>query len=249
MLIGVGTLTNVLTVLVGSGLGLLIGHRLPERVRTTVTAALGLVTLLLAGQAAVAVDDPALRAAVGSQAPLLIVLGALAIGGILGSLARLEDRVADLGGWLRRRLGTLRVTGGAGDDRFVTGFVTASLVFCIGPLTILGSINEGLGRGADQLLVKSVLDGFASLAFAASLGVGVMASALSVGVVQGSLTLAGLLLGDVLPDAHLAAITSVGGLILVGVALRLLDLARFAVADLLPALLVAPLLVSVVAMF
>jgi len=248
MLIGVGTLTNVLTVLVGSGLGLLIGHRLPERVRTTVTAALGLVTLLLAGQAAVAVDDPALRDAVGSQAPLLIVLGSLAIGGILGSLMRLEDRVGDLGGWLRRRLGALRVTGGTGDDRFVTGFVTASLVFCVGPLTILGSINEGLGRGADQLLVKSVLDGFASLAFAASLGVGVMASALSVGVVQGSLTLVGLLLGDVLPDAHLAAITSVGGLILVGVALRLLDLARFAVADLLPALLVAPLLVSVVTM-
>ncbi|WP_344198386.1 DUF554 domain-containing protein [Aeromicrobium alkaliterrae] len=247
MPIGVGTLTNILTILLGSGLGLLVGHRLPERVRTTVTAALGLVTLLLAGQAAVAVSDPAFVDAVGTQAPVLIVLGSLAIGGILGSLVRLEDRVASVGGWLRGRL--VRRDHGGGNDRFVEGFVTASLVFCVGPLTILGSLNEGLGRGAEQLLVKSVLDGFASLAFAASLGVGVMASALSVGLVQGLLTVVGLLIGDVVPDAQLAALTSVGGLILVGVALRLLDLARFPVADLLPALVVAPLLVTAVAAF
>lgn len=242
MFIGIGTLTNVLTVLLGSGLGLLVGHRLTERIRTTVTAALGLVTLLIAADAAVAVFDPALAAAVGDQAPVLIVLGSLAIGGIIGSAVRLEDRVESVGGWLQRRLAAR-----GGHDRFVEGFVVSSLVFCVGPLTILGSLTEGFGGGPDQLLVKSVLDGFASLAFAASLGIGVMASALSVAVVQGGLTLVGLVVGDVLPEAHLAALTAVGGLILIGVALRLLDLARFAVADLLPALVIAPVLVALVA--
>lgn len=242
MFIGIGTLTNVLTVLLGSGLGLLVGHRLTERIRTTVTAALGLVTLLIAADAAVAVFDPALAAAVGDQAPVLIVLGSLAIGGIIGSAVRLEDRVESVGGWLQRRLAAR-----GGHDRFVEGFVVSSLVFCVGPLTILGSLTEGFGGGPDQLLVKSVLDGFASLAFAASLGIGVMASALSVAVVQGGLTLVGLVVGDVLPEAHLAALTAVGGLILIGVALRLLDLARFAVADLLPALVIAPALVALVA--
>ena len=120
--------------------------------------------------------------------------------------------------------------------------MVASLVFCVGPLTILGSINEGLGRGAEQLLLKSALDGFASLAFAAALGVGVMASAVAVLVVQGSLTLVGLALGEALPAAHLDALGATGGLVLVGVALRLLDLKALPVADLLPALLVAPLL-------
>ncbi|MFI5426119.1 DUF554 family protein [Aeromicrobium sp. UC242_57] len=115
-------------------------------------------------------------------------------------------------------------------------------MFCVGPLTILGSINEGLGNGADQLLLKATLDGFAALAFAASFGIGVMASAVSVGVIQGSLTLLGALLGSFLPEAHLLALTATGGLILVGVALRLLDLKVVAVADLLPALILAPLL-------
>ena len=171
---------------------------------------------------------------------MLIVLGSLVVGGMIGAALRLEDRVEDLGGWLQRRLSRGQ------DDRFVEGFVISSLVFCIGPLTILGSINEGLGNGADQLLLKSTLDGFAALAFAASFGVGVMASALSVGLIQGTLTLVGALIGSFLPDAHLAVITATGGLILIGVAMRLLDLKTFAVADLLPALLVAPILCQIV---
>lgn len=258
MFIGAGTLTNVLTVLVGGGLGLLVGHRLPERVRTTVTSALGLVTLLIAADAAAAVNSDALTSSTGRGAPTLIVLGSLAVGGIIGSFARLEDRLEDLGGFLQRRLGgsTARqvplddpagpaTDGGAEDgdrERFVQGFVVASLVFCVGPLTILGSLNEGLGRGAEQLLLKSTLDGFAALAFAAAFGVGVLASALSVLVVQGSLTGLGVLVGGLLPAAHLDAVGATGGLILVGVALRLLDLKQLPVADLLPALLVAPAL-------
>jgi uncharacterized membrane protein YqgA involved in biofilm formation len=243
MFVGVGTIANVATVVVGSGLGLLIGHRLSLRVRSTVTSALGLVTLLIAADAATAVGDSALDDAVGSSAPMLIVLGSLVVGGILGSWLRLEDRLEDFGGWLQRRLSRGDAT--EARERFIEGFVISSLVFCIGPLTILGSINEGLGNGADQLLLKATLDGFAALAFAASFGIGVMASAISVAVIQGSLTILGALLGSFLPDAHLAALTATGGLILIGVAFRLLDLKPIHVADLLPALVIAPLLCQI----
>lgn len=248
MIPGIGTATNVATVLLGSGVGLALGNRLPERTREVVTDALGLVTLLIAGTSAMAVLSDDLSDAVGDSAPLLIVLGALLLGGITGSLLRLEDRVEDAGRWLQRRL-TRGADGSAERQRFVEGFVVSSLVFCTGPLTILGSLNDGLGNGADQLFLKSALDGFAAIAFAASFGLGVAASAITVVVVQGGLTLVGLGLGDVLPAAHLDAVTATGGLLLVGVALRLLRLREVPVADLLPALLFAPILVALVASF
>lgn len=246
MIAGIGTVTNVATVLVGSGVGLALGHRLPQRTRDVVTDGLGLVTLLIAALSATAVTSAALADRVGDDAPVLIVLGSLLIGGIVGSLLRLEDRVERLGGWLQRRLAG-EATASEQRQRFVEGFVVSSLVFCTGPLTILGSLNDGLGNGADQLYLKSALDGFAAVAFAASFGVGVAASAITVVVVQGGLTLVGLALGDVLPQAHLDAVTAVGGLLLVGVALRLLRIREVPVADLLPALLVAPALVAIVA--
>ena len=243
---GIGTAVNVATVLVGALLGRLLGNRLPARTRDLVTDALGLVTLLIAATSAVAVLDPALSERVGDSAPMLIVLGSLVLGGIVGSLLRLEQRVESLGGWLQRRL-----AGAAGTverHRFIEGFVVSSLLFCTGPLTILGSLNDGLGNGADQIFLKATLDGFAAIAFASAFGWGVAAAALTVVVVQGSLTLVGVLLGDVLPDAQLAAITATGGLLLVGVALRLLRVREIPVADLLPALVLAPVLVTLVAL-
>lgn len=242
---GIGTVVNVVTVLLGSTAGVVVGNRLPLRTRELVTDALGLVTLLIAATSALAVLDDSLADEVGASAPMLIVLGSLLIGGLVGSALRLEQRLEGLGGWLQGRL-----QGSGGDAqrrRFIEGFVTASLIFCTGPLTILGSLNDGLGNGADQLFLKAALDGFAAIAFAAAFGWGVAASVVTLVVVQGSLTALGLALGDVLPDAHLAAITAAGGLLLVGVALRLLKIREVAVADLLPALLVAPLLVSLVA--
>lgn len=247
---GIGTLVNATTVLLGASLGVALGHRLPERTRTVVTDGLGLVTLLIAAASAKAVFDPELSAAVGSSAPMLIVLGALLIGGIIGSLVRVEDRLEGFGGHLQRF--AVRRIGGEGRaaqhrERFIQGFVTSSLVFCVGPLTILGSLTEGIGDGPQQLFLKSALDGFAAIAFAASFGWGVAASLVSVVVIQGGLTAVGAVLGNFLPDAHLAALTATGGLLLVGVAFRLLDLKPIKVADLLPALVVAPLLVEVVA--
>jgi uncharacterized membrane protein YqgA involved in biofilm formation len=293
---GAGTALNVATVLVGSSIGVLLGHRLPDRTREVVTDALGLVTLLVAALSAATVLDTSLGRAVGARAPVLIVLGSLLIGGIAGSLLSIEDRLEGIGGALQRRFAPrsaattgaqqrdplpagadLRTRAGRhrrpgveapgtdppantptqvrpvarhrapqGQQRFIEGFVTASLVFCVGPLTILGSLSDGLGRGIDQLALKSVLDGFAAIAFAASFGWGVAASALTILVVQGSLTVVGFALGGFLPNAHIAALTATGGLLLVGVGLRLLRIRQVPVGDLLPALIIAPLLVEAV---
>ena len=253
---GVGTLVNVVTVLVGTVIGVLVGHRLTHRTRDVVTDGLGLVTLLIAAGSAAAIDDADWTDAVGSSAPMLIVLGSLVVGGVVGSLLGIEDGLERFGGWLQRRLGghlsadrPADATTATDRQRFIEGFVTASLVFCVGPLTILGSLNDGIGNGADQLFLKSALDGFAAIAFAASLGWGVGASALAVLVVQGTLTLVGAVLGDVLPGAHVAALTATGGLMLVGVALRLLRIRQVPVGDLLPGLVVAPLLTALVIAF
>jgi uncharacterized membrane protein YqgA involved in biofilm formation len=145
--VGSGTALNVATVLVGSTIGVLLGHRLPQRTRDVVTDALGLVTMLIAALSTAAVLDQALVSAVGSSAPVLIVLGSLLVGGIAGSLLRIEDRLEGVGGsvlkiFARRSGGGLA----ASRERFVEGFVTASLVFCVGPLTVLGSLQDGLGR-------------------------------------------------------------------------------------------------------
>ncbi|MBW8173162.1 DUF554 domain-containing protein [Ornithinimicrobium sp. Arc0846-15] len=272
---GVGTLINIVTIVIGSLVGMALGHRLPEGVKSVVTDALGLVTLLVAGLSAVEVTNPALVDAVGEGVPMLVVLGSLLIGGIVGSVLGIERRLASLAGiiqtWTSRGKPSVAANSvnsegsdsqGATDaeehaplgeatprERFIEGWLTTSLLFCIGPLTILGSLSDGLGLGIDQLVLKSSLDLFAAMAFAASFGIGVLFSAVSVGVVQGGLTLVGVALGSIVPDAHIAALTAVGGLLLVGIGLRLLRIKDVPVGDMLPAILVAPILVSVLATF
>lgn len=240
---GMGTAINVAAILVGASIGVLLGHRLPQRTRDTVTDALGLVTLVIGALNVVALQDQAFVAAVGNGVTLLVVLGALLIGGITGSLLQIEARLEQLGGWLQARL-----AGGEGSDRaqFVEGFVDSSLIFCIGPLAVLGSLSDGLGQGIDELVLKASLDGFASIAFAASLGWGVAASALSVGVWQGLLTALAVVLGSVLSPALVAAVTATGGVLLLGVGLRLLNVKAIPVGDMLPALLVAPVITAVI---
>lgn len=263
---GLGTALNVVTVLVGGAVGMAAGHRLPERTRSVVTDCLGLVTLLMAALSAMAVTDASFVDAVGGSATVLVVLGSLLLGGIAGSMLRIDERLESVAGRLQRRLAGGSAAraddavgvGPAGEDgsvgrsapsareRFVEGWLTATLLFCVGPLTILGSLDDGLGRGVDRLAVKSVLDGFAAMAFASTFGVGVLLSAGSVVVVQGALTLAGMLLGDLMPPGQIAALTATGGLLLTGVAFRLLRIRDIPVGDLLPALVVAPLLTALV---
>lgn len=237
---GLGTIVNVVAILAGSAIGIAIGHRLRERVQVTVMDGLGLFTLVIAAMNCVALVDHAYVAAVGAAAGMLIVLGAVVIGGITGSLGRLEERLESLGEFLQRRL--TKEGSGQGQSRFVEGFVTGSLLFCIGPLAIMGSLSDGLGEGNEQLLLKSTLDFFASIAFASTLGWGVAASALSVGLVEGLVTVLGLLVGNLIGEAEIAAITATGGILLLGVGLRILQVRAVPVANLLPALVLAPLL-------
>ena len=195
---GVGTLINVAAVLLGALLGLAIGHRIPERTRDVVTDCLGLVTLLMAALSAFEVTSPALAQALPPGSPVLVVLGSLLLGSIIGSLLGIEAWLGSLAGRLHGRLARQRPSSDAIDpdehaarERFIDGWLTTSLLFCVGPLAVLGSLSDGMGRGVDQLVLKSALDLFAALAFASTFGIGVAFSAVSVLVVQGALTLAG----------------------------------------------------------
>ncbi|MEL4357957.1 MULTISPECIES: DUF554 domain-containing protein [unclassified Luteococcus] len=235
--IGVGTAVNVLLIVLGSLAGLALGGRLSQRTAATITDVLSLVVLVIGALSVRPLLQPTLNEAVGNGAALVVILLALVVGALIGSVLRLEERMDDLGRWIRGRVGA------EGDHRFVDGFVTATLVFCVGPLSILGALSDGLGRGSEQLLVKAVLDGFASVAFASSLGVGVMLSAVAVALYQGTLTIVGALLGDVLPPAQIDALTVAGGVILMALAVRLMGLKPLRVADMLPALVCAPLFV------
>jgi uncharacterized membrane protein YqgA involved in biofilm formation len=224
----VGTLINVATVVAGSGAGLLVGSRLPERIRQTVLSGLGLMTLVIGMSMALQTRNP------------LLMLASLLLGGVIGELLGLEERLQALG----RSLET-RVSGHSGEgSAFVKGFVTASLVFCVGPMTILGSIQDGLTGNYTLLAIKATLDGFASLAFSASLGIGVMFAALTVLIYQGALTLGAGLVKAVLTEAMITEMTAVGGTMILGIGLLLLDLKRVRVASFLPGLFIAPVLVA-----
>jgi uncharacterized protein len=259
-----GTLINVLAILIGSGLGVLAGGRLPERVRETVLHCLGLFTAVLGISAAFSAFSGPLPDALG-RAGVLVVLGSLLAGAILGEALDLDGRLNRLGERVQRAVGRTpetvpaRPVGRPVDweeslsepvpagqtSRFAEGFVLASLVFCIGPLAILGSIQDGLTGDYQLLAVKSVLDGFASLAFASALGIGVAASALPVLLVQGGIALSAGLLDGVLDEAMIAAMDAVGGLLVLGIGLRLLDLRAIRLANLVPGLLLAPIVVGV----
>jgi uncharacterized membrane protein YqgA involved in biofilm formation len=243
LIIGLGTILNVVAILAGTAAGILIGNRLSEKTARVVTDGLGLVVLVLGGLNVMSLLDPELTSSVGPGIPLLIVIGAILIGGIIGSALQIEARLEKFGTFLQKRFAG---KGSKGDkEKFITGFVNASLVFTIGPLAILGALSDGLGQGIEQLATKSILDGFASLAFAASLGWGVALSAIPVGLWQGLLTVIAFAVGSVMSAPVISALTATGGVLLLGVGLRLLQIRQVAVGNMLPALIVAPLIVLI----
>ena len=243
MFVGFGTAVNIATIIGGAALGVLIGARMLLRTRTLITEVLGLITILGAVSALAPMWGSRYISALPKGWTLLAILGSLLIGGLIGSALNLESRLDSIGESLRKRFGAHE------ESTFVEGFVSAALLFAIGPLAILGSISDGMSTGVDQLLLKSSLDFFAAMAFAASLGWGVAAAAIPVGIYQGAWTLIGLGLGNILSGYQIDAMTITGGLMLICIGLRLLKIKEIAVGNLLPALFIAPLFVALLHVF
>jgi uncharacterized membrane protein YqgA involved in biofilm formation len=233
-----GTLINIGTVLLGTLIGVTVGSRLPEGMRQRVLAGLGMVTLVIGVDLALAWgrEDT-------SQSTPLYVLGGVLIGGMIGEALGIERRLEALGDRVQARLSS-------GEGSTVSeGFVSASLLFCVGSLTVVGSIQDGLTGDYQTLATKAVLDGFASIALAATLGWGVGLSIFTILIVQGGITLGAGVFDDVLQGEALAVLTSAGGVTIIGIALKLLDLKDVRVGNFLPALVVAPCLVGLVSLF
>lgn len=229
-----GTLLNAVAVAIGASLGLVAASRISARLQESLTTGLGLFTILIATSMGLRVfTDPTAR-----PEDSLAVLGGLLIGVAIGEWLRLHDRLEALGGWFQRRL-----AGGDRPSRVAEAFVTTSIVFCVGPLTIIGSLNNGLSGDITLLATKSLLDGVASIAFAAALGAGVYLSIITILVVQGGIALGAFLLAGVFDPVTVLVVTAVAGVTLFGVALRLLDLKAVRLANFLPGLVVAPILV------
>ncbi|MGD0397781.1 MAG: DUF554 domain-containing protein [Syntrophobacteraceae bacterium] len=226
-----GTLINMGAIVAGTAIGSLAGSRLPARMRRIVLYGIGLVVLLIGFQMAVRTQN------------VLAVLGAILIGGIIGELLRLEDRLEQLGQFFQDRFSK------GSEQSIAEGFVTASLVFCVGPMAILGSISDGLSGDYSLLSIKAVMDGFASIAFAASMGWGVGLSAVSILIYQGAITLFAGSLPGALNDAMITEMTATGGLIIIGIGIKLLDLKDLPLANFVPAIAVAPAILALIPFF
>ena len=237
-----GTLINVLAIVLGSVIGVMLGNRLPEKMSRTLTDAMGLIVLVIGALNLAELNDEAFTNATGIFPTILVVLAALILGGVTGSLLKIEEKLEQFGVWLQAK------TKGKGDkDLFIQGFVNAALLFTIGPMAILGALQDGLGQGFDILALKSTLDGLTSVAFSATMGWGVAFSAIPVGLWQGVLTILSASVGDVLSQAAVASITATGGILLLGTGLRVTQIRMVSVADLLPALVFAPVITLVLA--
>jgi uncharacterized membrane protein YqgA involved in biofilm formation len=230
-----GTFINVAAILIGGAIGLFFGSRIPERYKNTVIAGMGLFTAALGLQMFFKSENS------------LIVLGALIIGALLGEWIGIEDGLQSFGEVLEKRFSRDSETGSS--SKFVRGFMVSSLLFCIGPIAILGSIQDGLTGDYKLLAVKSTLDGFASIAFASTLGVGVLFSSLIILIYQGGVSLLASQLNAIVTDPMMAEMTATGGVILMGVAFsNLLEIKKMRVGNFLPALVIAPLIVWVLSL-
>lgn len=239
---GIGTLINVLTIAGGTLVGLIVGRYISERMRLTVEQAVGMTTLVLGIATAAKTDN------------IVFPLVSVVLGGIIGELLRVEERFETLGNWVRRKVEVKTQTGWLSRSslttlhpRFVEGFVTATLLFSIGPMSILGSIDDGLGRGAQILIVKASLDGLVSILFAATMGWGVAFSAIIVGTYQGLMTLGASGLDAILTDRMVHEMSATGGIMILGIGLRFMEVKPIRVGSLLPGLFVAPVLVALFA--
>jgi uncharacterized membrane protein YqgA involved in biofilm formation len=221
-----GTLVNVAAVLVGGTIGLLLHKNLPQNVQLIAFQAIGLCTLFIGMQMSLQVKDP------------LILIFSVLIGGVLGELIHLEEKIGGLSNKLKKLVGSK-------DDRFTQGMVTAFLIFCIGSMTIVGALNEGISGDRTLLLTKSTLDGFTAIALAATYGIGVIFSVIPLFIFQGGLTLFASMFGGLFSPALLAQLTATGGILILGIGFNLLDIKPIKVINMLPGLLVALILAAI----
>jgi len=227
---GLGTLINTATVLAGGGLGLLIGDRIPDRIRVIIVQVIGLVTIAIGLRDVMKTDN------------MVFPLIGMVLGSIVGELLRIEDRLTSIGETLRRKFSKPD-----SESKFVTGFVTASLLFCVGPLTILGAIEDASGKTPQLYIIKGTLDGFMMIIFSALYGIGAIFSAASVFIVQGSLTLFGTSLDALLTERMRLELFATGGLAVLAIGLNLLEIKKIRLGSLLPGLVITPVLVWVFA--
>jgi uncharacterized membrane protein YqgA involved in biofilm formation len=228
--VGLGTLINTATVLIGGMVGIALGYKIPDRVRVIVVQVIGMVTIGLG-----------LSDLLKTHNMVFPLLG-MVFGAVIGELLRIEDRLEGIGEVIRKRFAKRQDPG-----RFISGFVTATLLFCIGPLTILGAIQDASGETPQLYIIKGTLDGFMSVIFGAIHGVGVLFSAVSVFVVQGTLTLFGTQLDSLLNDRMRIELFATGGLAVMAIGLNLLDIKKIRLGSLLPGLIVTPVLVQLFA--
>ena len=229
-MIGLGTLINTATVLVGGSVGIAMGNKIPERVRIIVVQVIGMLTIGLG-----------LSDLLKTHNMVFPLLG-MVFGAVIGEVMRIEDRLEGLGEVIRKRFAQRQDPG-----PFISGFVTASLLFCIGPLTILGAIQDASGATPQLYIIKGTLDGFMSVIFGAIHGVGVLFSAVSVFIVQGTLTLFGTSLDSLLNDRMRIELFATGGLAVMAIGLNLLEIKKIRLGSLLPGLIITPILVQLFA--
>jgi uncharacterized membrane protein YqgA involved in biofilm formation len=242
-----GVVLNIITVLVGTAVGLLFGNLITERFREIAFRAIGICTIGF-GVIITVGGFGDLRATEVANLALLVPVFSLVIGALTGEALRIEDRLAVLGAWLEKRFATKgkseEQTGDkhevAAKSSFIEGYLTATILFCVGAMTFLGSIQAGLGDPS-ILYLKSLLDGISAIALSCALGIGVGFSGFSILIIQGGLALLGMVFGDFFTPAIIASIDLVGGIMLVGLGIDILGIQQMKTANMLPALLVAML--------
>ena len=241
MIIGSGTLINIAAIILGTLLGLVMGKRFHSDLRDLITQAMGFVVLIAAADSIRTFWDRDFQDSFARGVSILVILFSLAIGATLGHWSGIERRLEKFGDQLRRRFSRDE------NPRFVEGFLAASILFGVGPMAVLGGISDGMGEGIELLVLKSTLDFFMSIMFAASFGWGVGLSAIPVGLYQFTWTGVGFGLGEVLTPVQVQALTITGGLLLIGIALGSMGIKRIAVGNLLPAIFIAPILAGLLA--
>ena len=217
-----GTAVNVIAIIVGSAIGLTIKNKFPEKIHHIIMQGLGLSCFLIGMQMALKTSN------------LLLIIFSIVIGGIIGELIGIESGLEKIGHQLKMKFSRKN-----SNEKFVEGFITASLLYCIGSMSTVGAVQEGLNGNTDILFAKSLLDGVTSIAFSAAMGVGVMFSAIPTFLYQGGLTLLAQVLKDIFTPEMINEITAVGGIIILGIGFNLSEIKKFKVANFLPSLLIA----------